>query len=73
MGSGWRSGGQHQTGQLLPQGSHIPVTAQSSRVILPNRSLYTRGDQGMLVGLGRSPVSTTAALILRSYGVSPFL
>jgi hypothetical protein len=29
------------TGQLLPQGSHIPVTAQSSRVILPDRSLHT--------------------------------
>jgi len=43
------------TGQLLPQGSHIPVTAQSSRVILPDRSPHTRGDHGMARRAGAKP------------------
>jgi hypothetical protein len=43
------------TGQLLPQGSHIPVTAQSSRVILPNQSPHTRGDHGMARRSGAKP------------------
>ena len=30
-----------------PQGSHVPVTAQSSRVILPDRSPHTRGEHSM--------------------------
>ena len=43
------------TGQLLPQGSHTPVTAQSSRVILPNQSPHTRGDHGMAARAGAKP------------------
>jgi hypothetical protein len=37
-------------------GQSYTVAAQSSRVILPNRSLHTRGDQGMARRAGRSPV-----------------
>jgi hypothetical protein len=48
------------TGQLLPQSSHIPVTTQSSRVILPDRSPHTpETTTAWLVGLGRSPVRNT--------------
>jgi len=50
------------TGQLLPQRSHIPVTAQSSRVILPNRSHHTELTKAWLVGLGRSPLGLDAQI-----------
>jgi hypothetical protein len=55
MGSGRRSGGQHYQANYCQQGSHIPVTAQSSRVILPDRSPHTSGDHGMARRAGAKP------------------
>jgi hypothetical protein len=48
-------GDQAATRPLLPKRSHTPVTAPSSRVILPDRSPHTRGDHGMARRAGAKP------------------
>jgi len=47
MGSGWRSGGQHQQAKYRHRAVIYP-----SRVILPNRSPTPQVTKARLVGLG---------------------